>query len=306
MSIAIIAPTRDCSLWIKKLKSLDPSLKVEIYPDIADQTTVDCAIVWLYPHGVLTDFPNLRLICSMGAGVDHILKDPELPQLPITRVVSERLALSMSTYVAMAVLNYHRMYGKYQTDQKLRNWDQATFPEISVKIGIYGFGYLGQQIGKTLQAIGFEVHGFSQTKKEVQGIKTYGKAEEEDFLSKINVLVGVLPMTQQTTAIFNQTLFNKLQEPTYFINVGRGNQQVEADIIAALDQGVLSGIMLDVFEKEPLPKDSELWDHPLVNLTPHIAGITNPDAAIPQIFENYKAMKSGRKLVNEVDREKGY
>ncbi|MEL6560600.1 MAG: glyoxylate/hydroxypyruvate reductase A [Bacteroidota bacterium] len=306
MSIVIIAPTRDCSQWIEQLLKLDESLEIEVYPEVSDPSKVECAVVWLYPHGVLNEYPNLKLICSMGAGVDHILKDPDLPHVPVTRVVSERLAFSMNTYVAMAVLNLHRNYDKYQADQKAKIWDQKTFPEIDVSVGVFGFGYLGRQIGETLKNIGLEVHGFSQTKKEVPGIETYGKDNLDEFLQRINVLVGVLPMTENTRGIFNMKLFEKLKQPTYFINVGRGNQQVEKDILLALDKGLLSGAMLDVFEQEPLPRDSPLWHHPKIKLTPHIAGITNPDAAVPQIFKNYNAMKKGNPLFNEVDKQKGY
>ncbi len=306
MSIVIIAPSRDSTNWIKQLKKLDSELVIEVYPDVADPATVDCAVVWLYPHGILKSYPNLKLICSMGAGVDHILRDPDLPEVPVTRVVSERLAFSMNTYVAMAVLNLHRNYDKYQEDQIGKVWDQETFPETEVSVGVFGFGYLGQQIGLTLKAIGLEVHGYSQTRKKVEGIKTYGTGELDKFLSEINVLVGVLPMTENTRGIFSMPLFEKLKKPTYFINVGRGNQQKESDILLALEKGILSGAMLDVFEKEPLPKDSPLWTHPKVKLTPHIAGITNPDAAVPQIFENYKLMKRGKSLINKVDKNKGY
>lgn len=306
MSIVIIAPTRDGSHWIEQLTNLDASLTIEVYPEVSDATKVECAVVWLYPHGILQQFPNLKLICSMGAGVDHILKDPDLPDVPVTRVVSERLAFSMNTYVAMAVLNLHRKYDKYQADQKARIWDQQTFPEIDVSVGVFGFGYLGRQIGETLKHIGLKVHGYSQSRKEVDGIETYGKEDLDQFLEKINVLVGVLPMTDNTRGIFNMKLFEKLKNPTYFINVGRGNQQVEKDILKALDRGLLSGAMLDVFEKEPLPEDSPLWHHPKIKLTPHIAGITNPEAAVPQIFKNYNAMKNKEPLLNEVDKKKGY
>lgn len=306
MSIVIIAPTRDCTPWVKRLREIDEKLEIEIYPDVADPDQVDCAIVWLYPHGELKNYPNLKLICSMGAGVDHILKDPELPDVPVARVVSERLAHSMNTYVASAVLNIHRNHEKYRQDQRSKIWDQQTFPEIDIVTGIYGFGYLGQSIGSTLQHLGFEVHGFSRSKKEFEGIQTYVTEEETTFLSKVNVLIGVLPMTEQTRGIFNYELFARLKSPAFFINIGRGNQQVEADIVRALDEGILSGAVLDVFENEPLPEESPLWLHSRVTMTPHIAGITNPEAAVPKIYENYRRLKEGKELLYIVDRAKGY
>ncbi|MEL7221184.1 MAG: glyoxylate/hydroxypyruvate reductase A [Bacteroidota bacterium] len=306
MSIVIIAPTRDSDQWLQPLRSANHHLLVEDYEEVQYKASVTCAVVWLHPYGVLQEFPNLRLICSMGAGVDHILNDPYLPDVPITRVVSDRLAQSMNTYVAMGVLNYHRNFYKYQQDQRDRIWDQDTFPELETRVGIFGFGYLGQEIGKTLKALGFDVCGYSQSGKSMHDIPCYAADELDEFLKQVNVLVGVLPMTKATEGIFSKSLFLKFAEPVYLINIGRGKQQVEKDIVEALDTGVLSGALLDVFESEPLKKDSPLWDHPKVVLTPHIAGITNPEAAVPQIVTNYQAMKEGKPLIHQVDISKGY
>ena len=306
MSIAIIAPTRDSRQWIEPLLALDPDLPIADYEDITDKEAVECVIVWLHPYGVLKEFPNLKLICSMGAGVDHILNDPYLPDVPITRVVSDRLAQSMNTFVAMGVLNYHRNFYKYQQDQRDRRWDQDTFPELETRVGIFGFGYLGREIGHTLKKLDFEVYGYSQSGTDAYEIPCFAGDQLEEFLDRVNVIVGVLPNTAETKGIFSKKLFAKLKRPTYLINIGRGQQQVEKDIVEALDTGVLSGALLDVFESEPLPEDSPLWDHPKVVLTPHIAGITNPEAAVPQIFSNYKAMKAGKPLIHVVDPAKGY
>lgn len=306
MSIVIIAPTRDSSLWIAPLLEMSEGLSVFDYEEVPDKEAVTCAVVWLHPYGVLREFPNLKLICSMGAGVDHILNDPHLPNIPITRVVSDRLARSMNTFVAMGVLNYHRNFYKYQQDQRDRVWDQDTFPELETRVGIFGFGYLGQEIGLMIKKMGFEVYGYSQAGRSAHGIECFAKDQLDEFLERINVLVGVLPMTKETDGVFSKSLFKRFKQPVYLINIGRGQQQREADILEALETGVLSGALLDVFESEPLDKESPLWEHPKVVLTPHIAGITNPEAAVPQIIANYQAMKTGGELIHVVDPEKGY
>ena len=306
MSIVIIAPTRDSQQWIVPLKNEDESLQVFDYEEVVDKSTIECAIVWLHPYGVLQEFPNLRMICSMGAGVDHILNDPFLPDVPVTRVVSDRLARSMKTYVAMGVLNYHRNIYKYQDDQRNHVWDQDTFPELDTRVGVFGFGQLGQEIGLAVSNLGFEVYGYSQSGRGAHGIQCFAKDQMDQFLARVNVLVGVLPMTSDTEGIFSKTLFDRFQSPKYLINIGRGKQQVEKDIVEALDKNVLSGALLDVFEKEPLEDKSPLWNHPKVVLTPHIAGITNPEAAVPQIVANYHAMKKGNPLDHVVDPQKGY
>lgn len=307
MSIIIIAPTRDGKIWTDGIKSIDPNLQVTVWPDMSQAREVKCAVVWNHPKGILKQFPNLRLICSMGAGVDHVLSDPDLPVgVPISRIVEDKLTTSMSNFVMMAVLNYHKRFYKYQSDKQGKIWDQMTFPEIEVSIGILGLGVLGQDAAIKLKAMGFKVSGMSRTKKYLPGVTTYSMDKLDQFLAEINVLVCLLPYTPETHGILNYQLFAKMNKGSYLINVGRGKQQVETDIVRALDEGILSGAFLDVFQEEPLPQHSPIWTHPLIQFTPHIASVTNPLAAIPQIVDNYKRLFSGEKLTHLIDTNRGY
>ncbi len=306
MSIAIIAPTRNGQIWADEFHLLDSNLKVEVYPDIENPEEVECAVLWLHPYGCLENFPNLKLICSMGAGADHMLNDPGLPNVPLTRIVSDTIATSMSNYVIMAILQYHRRMEKYEQDQKDKVWDQDTFPEREVHVGIAGLGELGTDLAKKLVMLGIKVSGLSNTRKMIESVRSYITSESQLFYDEINVLVCLLPMTKDTYGYLNKALFSRLKNPCYLISVGRGFQQNEADILEALEEGKLTGAFLDVFENEPLPQSSPLWRHPKIKLTPHIASITNPKAAVPIIYENYQRMKRGDKLQHVVDKERGY
>ncbi|WP_339792474.1 glyoxylate/hydroxypyruvate reductase A [uncultured Imperialibacter sp.] len=308
MSIVIIAPNKDFSKWITAFNKVDENLDVSIWPETGGQSEITCAVVWGHPAGSLTAFPNLKLICSMGAGVDHVLKDPELPEgVPIVRIVDDGLSFSMSNYVVSAVMYHQRRFEKYLADKKAHIWDQQSPPEVDCRIGIMGFGVLGQDAGRKLKALGFEVSGYSNSRKDVDGIKCFaGEGELSTFLKQINVLVCLLPATPETKGILNRRLFADMNKGTYLINAARGHHQVTNDIIEAIDNGMLSGAFLDVFENEPLPKDHPVWEHPKVFITPHIASITNPDAAAHQIVANYKAMLAGQPLKNKIDRDRGY
>ncbi len=308
MSIVVIAPNKDLEQWIVEFKKLDKMLDLRVWPNSGDVTSVTCAVVWGHPPGSLAQFPHLKLICSMGAGVDHILKDPQLPEgVPIVRIVDAALSQSMSNYIIAAVMYHHRRFEKYLLDKKAHVWDQASPSETPCTIGIMGFGVLGQEAGRKLVSLGFEVVGYSHSRKQVEGIRSFaGENELDAFLKQLNVLVCLLPATAETKGILNRNLFSRINKGTFLINAARGHHQVTADILEALDAGILSGAFLDVFENEPLDKSHPVWDHPKVFITPHVASITDPAAAAAQIIAYYKAMNSGKAPLNQIDRQKGY
>ncbi|MEO1653699.1 MAG: NAD(P)-dependent oxidoreductase, partial [Bacteroidota bacterium] len=171
---------------------------------------------------------------------------------------------------------------------------------------ILGLGELGSDLAQKLVLLGFEVHGLSRSRKELASVHTYGQEAMDQFLSRINTLVCMLPATPATEGIINTSLLAKLPKNSFLINVGRGQQQVNQDILNALDNGRLAGAFLDVFPEEPLPASSPLWEHPKVFITPHIAVVTKIEAAVPQIVENYRRLKDGQPLLHLIDRDKGY
>lgn len=306
MNLAIISPGKNSDSWIKVLKKYLPELEIQIYPEINSPEKVEIAMVWQHPHGILSDFPNLKMVSSMGAGVDHILSDQSIPkELPIVRIVDEKLTWSMTNYVVMGVLNFHRQIARYQKDQNLKIWDMSD-SEIEVKVGVMGVGALGSDVLDKLDQLGFPVFGYGFSEKNDFKYPYFSKDKLELFLKEINVLVCLLPLTQDTEDILNANLFEKCNEGTFLINVARGKHLVDQDLIDSLDNGRLSGALLDVFREEPLPKDHPFWEHSKVQFTPHIASVTNPEAAGPQIVENINRLFSGEALKNQVNRKKGY
>ncbi|HAA11150.1 MAG TPA: glyoxylate/hydroxypyruvate reductase A [Cytophagales bacterium] len=310
MAIVIIAPTRDTRIWAQGLLALDPTLEIYEHPhvpeDVKDRIT--CAITWLHPEGSLSVFPNLNIICSMGAGVDHMLADAQLPKgVPITRIVDPALAWSMSNFVIAALFNHHRNWEHFRKQQAGKRWAQADLCEVPLRVGVLGLGVLGKDLAQKVSALGFYTAGFSQTPKEVAGIESFvGASQLDAFLQAVNVLVCLLPLTPATENYLNAQLFERCSPGTYLINVARGKHLVEEDLIPAIHSGQLSGAVLDVFREEPLPVHHPFWEHPNIVITPHHASLTNPDAAIPQLLENYRRSIQGEQLLNTVDRKKGY
>ena len=306
MSIAIVSPGRDPKAWIAALLHHHPTLDLQVYPDIDRPEDVEMALLWQHPDGYLKNFPKLKLISSLGAGVDHILSDPAVgDELPIVRIVDEKLTWSMTNYVVMGVLNFHRQLIRYQEDQKKKVWDMSN-PEIPTRIGVMGVGALGGDVLDKLNGLGFEVVGFGFSEKKEFRYPYYQKDQLEDFLSQVNVLVCLLPFTPDTEGILNFSLFRKCKKGTFLINVARGKHLIEEDLLVALEEGFLSGALLDVFRTEPLPEAHPFWEEKRIQLTPHIASVTNPLAAAPQIIENYKRLITRLPLLNLVNRTRGY
>ena len=309
MSIAIISPGHDRSAWIHALQTHQPDLEVQIWPQIGAPERVELALCWNQPPGSLNHLPNLKLISSFGAGVDHLLNDPHVPAgVPIVRLVDPNLRQSMAEYVQLAALGHFRRFKDYCSQQEIKTWQPLSIPSISeVNVGIMGCGDIGRFVGGKLASIGFRVHGWSRTPQQLDHIVTYsGEKELAKFLGYSNILVCLLPLTAATENILNSKLFDQLPPGAYLINVGRGAHLVEADLLKALTSGQLSGALLDVFRQEPLPTEHPFWQHHNIQITPHIASITNPASAAKQIISNYDRLRQGKEPLNIVSRQLGY
>ena len=306
MRFAIIAPPTQTKKWKIEFEKQAPNEELLIGYKTDRPEEIECVMVWGHPKGSLEKFKNLKLIFSMGAGVDHILNDDTIPKnIPISRIVDPQMAFSMTNYILMAVLNYQRCWYDFQDAQKKNHWAQFEFDEKDLKIGVYGIEHLGMDAANALYRLGFEVFGYSNSLKETIFPSFYGE-QLLDFLNKINVLVCTVPLTPKTRGLLCTKFFKKLPNPTYLINVSRGAVHVENDIIKAIKQGKLTGAFLDVFEKEPLPEESPLWQNPKIKITPHIASLTYAKESIRQALDNFQRVKKGRKLLNEVSRDNMY
>lgn len=308
MALVIINP-KGVAPWIDALKQVDPNLDIRTFPNDSNREEIHFALTWRHPYGIFKDYPNLKCISSMGAGVDHLLRDPELPyDAFITRLVDPYLAQDMAEFVLALIMNHLRDLNAFKIKQTQVIWKPADYLRIKdVKVGIMGMGAIGRQVASELQKTGFNVSGWARTEKRGIGLTVYsGLTEFPTFLNNTDVLVCVLPLTEATKGILNKDCFKQLPKNAFIINVGRGEQVVEADLLQYISEGHLSGASLDVFTEEPLPIDSPLWKHPRINITPHIASITNPESVAVQIVENYYRCKEGKVLLNLVSREKGY
>jgi len=279
------------------------------WQEFADPDDIDYALVWEPPPGFLAQFVNLKIIFSIGAGIDHLKGENILPaNVPVVRMVEEGLTAGMVEYVVYQTLHFHRHMPQYEQDRKYRRWHEIIqAPARERTVGILGLGVLGQAAAEFLLALGFNVIGWSRTEKTVAGVRSYfGDDQLGAMLSMSDILVCLLPGTDQTRGILNADNLGKLPRGAYLINAGRGACQVEADIIAALDEGQLAGAALDVFEVEPLPETSPIWDHPKIHFTPHVASMTLPESSAAHVYNNIERFRNNLPLTHVADMERGY
>jgi glyoxylate/hydroxypyruvate reductase A len=304
----------DAELWAQTMRRQAPDLDVRVWPEAGPIEDITYAVAWLPPPNVLRSLLNLKVIFSLGAGVDAILKDPTLPEdMPIARVNDPDLTMRMSEYVVMSVLMHHRQQRRMDENQRNRIWDCfATHAASALTVGIMGLGVMGSDCARKLTMMGFKVVGWSRTHKTIPGIECFaGRAEFDSFLKRTDILVSLLPDTPETTGIINRELIRKLSRTgplggPILINAGRGKQQVESDILAALDAGELQAATLDVFQTEPLPQDSPFWSHPQVTVTPHAAADSDPDTITSYVLGQIRRHQNGLPVENIIDRKLGY
>jgi len=304
-----LAPELDPRSWVKHLRRQDPDLDLRVWPEVGAREDVLFVLSWRHPLGELNTFPRLKCIASLGFGVDHILRDPDLPAgVTVTRVVDAGMVEAMSAYLLTAVLAHVRQFQLYHRDQARGIW-KARIPKDHrlVRVGIMGLGHLGSDAARKLSGLGFPVFGWSRTAKRIEGVTALaGDEAREDFLARADVLICLLPLTPATQGILNRRTFSALPAGAYLINAARGEHLVEEDLLAALDSGHLSGACLDVFRREPLPESHPFWRHPLVTVTPHVASLTYPEAVAPQIVANYHRLRAGQPPLHAVDLSRGY
>ena len=309
-AIAYVSRDTDGVAWRKMLEAgLGPIDYRTITGGLGNTDEIEVALAWKPKPGLLASFRNMRMIVSLGMGVDHLLADDKLPEgVPITRIMDDGLVGQMSEYAIYWALRHHRDIDKYSASQRARTWKPEDFVDtIHRRIGVMGLGTIGQDTARKFAMLGFPTAGWSRTAKTIAGIETFHGADGfRNFLACTDILVDVLPLTRDTRGLLDAGAFAALPRGAYFINMARGGHVVDADLLAALDSGHLSGAALDVFNTEPLPSDHPYWTHPKVHVTPHIAGATNPRTASPGVIENIKRLRAGQPLINTVDPKTGY
>ena len=308
MSLIVWHPWPGVDKMLAALRRELPGMDVRDWNDPGDKADVHYAVVWNPPKGELKTFPNLQCVFSIFAGIEHMMQDPDLPDVPISHLVDEVLTQGMTEYVVHNVLLYHRRRHEFDEQQRLKVWKGLSIPRASERnVGLMGLGALGSDAARALIALDFNVASWSRTPKSMDDVTSFhGPDGLSPFLAQTEILVCLLPLTPATTGILNRDLYSKLPKGAYLINAGRGASQVEEDILSALDSGQLAGASLDVFETEPLPKNHPFWRHPKVVITPHNASRTDNDSTARTIAANIAGIEAGKPLEGLVDRERGY
>jgi glyoxylate/hydroxypyruvate reductase A len=310
----LVAVTWETQPWVERFKRHLPGREIVVLGEEFDRSRIRYVATWGPKPGSLSGLPNLEALFSLGAGVDHLMGYPDLPDVPIVRVAQDDLTHRMSEYMVMHCLMYLRDHARFAAAQRDKRWEDDRSPPIAgdVRVGVMGFGVLGQDAAVKLKMMGFDVAGLSRTPKSVEGFKVYsGEDGLNEFLARTDILVSLIPLTPDTRGILNRSLFRKLARDgrlggPILINAGRGGLQVEADILECLDDGTLKAATLDVFQKEPLPEDSPFWTHPRVTVTPHNSAVSEPEATARYIAQQILRHEAGEPFDNTVDRVRGY
>jgi glyoxylate/hydroxypyruvate reductase A len=310
----LVAVTWETQPWVERFKRHLPGHDIAVLGETFDKAAIRYVATWGPKPGSLSGLPNLEAIFSLGAGVDHLMSYPDLPDVPIVRVAQDDLTHRMSEYMVLHCLMHLRDQRRFDEDQRARRWRPDRAPPIAseVRVGIMGFGVLGQDSARKLKTMGFDVAGWSRTPKTIEGFEVYaGEEGLTPFLNRTDILIALMPLTPETKGVLNRSLFAKLARDgklggPILINAGRGKLQVEADILSCLDDGTLKAATLDVFEIEPLPEDSPLWTHPRVTVTPHNSAVSEPEATARYIAQQIRRHEAGQPYENVVDRKRGY
>ena len=309
MTLLIVLPGREdeAHRLAADLLGVEPAIEVRVWPEVGDPEDVEMVVASRHPRGLLGSFPNLRLVAAFGAGVEHLLRDPDLPEgVDVVRTVDPELANGMAEYVVTAVGNWRRGTKLYSHDQELGKWRPQIYV-LSATVVVLGMGRMGSAVARALAAVGHRVIGWSGTGRGANGVECIsGRSALDEVLPIADVVVCLLPLTPDTEGILDRDLFSSMKKGSLVINVGRGGHLVEDDLIAALADGRPGHSVLDVFREEPLPANHPFWAHPAITVTPHVAALTDPRGAAECIAENWRRLQAGEQLVDLVDRGRGY
>ena len=296
MSILFSWENGNADLWQREFATRLPSQQFQVFPDVGAVDDVEYALVWMPPIGDLKRYPNLKAILSIGAGCDHILRDPDVPKnVPIVRLVDDVSVRDMSHFALHWALHFQRNFYLYAEQQRDGIWQRHSYRDISQHcIGVLGLGGMGTPIARMFANLGFEVVGWSRGRKAVDAVTCFAGLDElPEVLAGSTIVISVLPLTSETAGLLNCDRFSQMKAGSFLVNIGRGPVINDANLIAALDEGQLGAAALDVFDVEPLPTEHPFWKHPRVYVTPHVAGPTKDISAIKQIVGNIGKIEKG-------------
>ncbi|MDQ0324675.1 glyoxylate/hydroxypyruvate reductase A [Rhodopseudomonas julia] len=296
MRIVFHSQTADPVAWGKALAAELPGAELRVWPNVGDPNEIDALLVFQIPPRAFELFPNLSCIHLLSAGADQIASNPDIPDhLPVVRLIEPGQKAGMIEYVLHAVLHYHRGFDVFARWQSARYWEEVPrTPAAERRVGVLGLGGLGGAVAEALAASGFDVAGWSRSEKSFKGVTSFHGPDGLDaFLGRNEILVAILPLTPETLDLYDAAFFARMPAASYFINVGRGAQLVEADLIAALDSGHLAGATLDVLRNEPPDADNPIFNAKNLILTPHVATCADPITGARVVAENLRRVRDG-------------
>lgn len=294
--------------WQEAVTCALPEVRFTCWPDAVNPAEIRHIVAWTLPDEVIAALPNLEVLFSVGAGIDQ-LDTARLPeQLRIVRMIEPGIIGTMADYVSMATLALHRDLPFHVAEQRAGRWSwRDVAPAQQCRVGVMGLGELGRASLAKLAPLGFRLSGWSRSQYAIEDVDCFaGEAGLAPFLAGCDILVCLLPLTDETRHILNRNTFAMLPRGAKLINAARGGHLMQDDLLAALESGQLASAMLDVTDPEPLPAGHPFYTHPAILLTPHVAGITRTDSAVVSLIDNLGRLLRGEPLVGEVDRRRGY
>ena len=294
--------------WRRLFAEHAPDIEWRAWPDIGDPRDIQYLAAWQAPDDVETLLPNLQVLFALSAGVDQLDLGRLPTRLPVVRLLDPGISQGMCEYASFAVLSLHRDMLRYRQQQAERCWQAHRLVLAGQRrVGVMGLGLQARQILATLKTFGFALSGWARSEHHIEGVACFAGDEQlPAFLGQCEIVLCVLPLTEQTRGILNHQLFQHLPKGAALVNMGRGGHLVEADLLEALADGQLSAAVLDVLEQEPAPTDHPFWHHPHILLTPHIAAMTQPESAFGVLLENIRRHQRGESMLGLVDRERSY
>lgn len=294
--------------WGNALRANIPNLDFRVYPDVGNADDVRHVLAWKPYPGFFKPFKNLLQVINLGAGVDSLVGRNDLPDLPISRLADAGMIALMKSYVLFAVLRYARDIPSFEQAQRRREWHYIhPRPLHQINVGVMGLGRLGSAAASGLVDAGFAVRGWDVAEKSIPGMTCFHRdSERSAFLSGLEILVNMMPLTPNTAGLIDGNVFSALPRGAKFVNASRGPVVDEAALLDALRSGQIGGATLDVFNVEPLPSDHPFWTMENVLITPHLASITIPETAARDVAESIRRVSAGGEPLHRVDPRLGY